>query len=171
MISTCTLLLASQLFNAQTHASTLRGSINMDGSIVDSACAIEAGSYEQVVDMEALPIGAIRQQGQGALRPFSITLVGCTLASHAGSTWQAFTVTFDGPSDGDWFTVYGDARGVALRLQDADGKTIYPGQPSKKQTITAGSKVLNYGLRLVSDTKPLRPGEYQSALRFKLDYY
>lgn len=67
--------------------------------------------------------------------------------------------------------VNGDAHGVALLLQDANGKTIYPGQSTEKQTIISGNNVLHYGLRLVSNQKPLRPGEYQSALRFKLDYY
>ncbi|MTC60525.1 fimbrial protein [Providencia rustigianii] len=152
-------------------ASTLWGSIKMDGSIVDSACAIDTGSYEQVVDMGALPIGTIRQQGQGPIQPFYITLIGCSLTPYTGSAWQTFTVTFDGAASGDWFAVAGEARGVALQLQDADGQAIYPGRSTEKQTITPGKKVLHYGLRLVSDKKPLRPGEYQSALRFKLDYY
>lgn len=166
-----TLLLATQLSNMQAQASTSWGSINMDGSIVDSACAIDTGSYEQVVDMGILPIGTIRQQGQGPVQPFHIALIGCSLTSYSGSAWQTFSVTFDGPASGDWFAVSGEARGVAMQLQDVDGKTIYPGKSTEKQNITPRNKVLHYGLRLVSDKKPLRPGEYQSALRFKLDYY
>lgn len=168
------MLLVSQfviLSSVQAQASTLWGSVNMNGSIVDSACAIDTGSYEQVVDMGILPVGTIRQQGQGPVHPFSITLIGCTLMPYTGSAWQAFTVTFDGPASGNWFTVSGDAHGVALLLQDADGKPIYPGQSTEKQTIAPGNTVLNYGLRLVADKEPLRPGQYQSALRFKLDYY
>ena len=151
--------------------SPLWGSVNMNGSIVDSACAIDIGSYEQVVDMGVLPVGTIRQQGQGPIHPFSIMLIDCTLTPYMGSSWQAFTVTFDGPASGDWFTVSGDARGVALLLQDADGQLIYPGKTTEKQAMTSGNLVLRYGLRLVSDNNPLLPGEYQSALRFKLDYY
>nr|WP_278978600.1 fimbrial protein [Providencia alcalifaciens] len=173
-ISACTLLLIGHfipLSNALAHAPALQGNVNMNGSIVDSACAIDTGSYEQVVDMGILPIGTLRQQGQGPVRSFSITLIGCTLISHSNSAWQTFTVTFDGAASGNWFTVNGDAHGVALLLQDANGKTIYPGQTTEKQTIISGNNVLHYGLRLVSNQKPLRPGEYQSALRFKLDYY
>ncbi|OAT51337.1 fimbrial protein [Providencia heimbachae] len=173
-ISVSALLFASQfaiLSSVQAQTSSLWGSVNMNGSIVDSACAIDTGSYEQVVDMGILPIGTIRQQGQSPIRPFSITLIGCTLMPYTGSAWQAFTVTFDGPTSGNWFTVSGDAHGVALSLQDADGQLIYPGRFTKKQTIKPENMVLHYGLRLVSDNQPLRPGEYQSALRFKLDYY
>lgn len=157
--------------SAQADASPLWGRIGMSGSIVDSACAIDTGSYEQTVDMGMLPVGTLRQQGRGPVRPFSIALIGCTLTPYVGEGWQTFSVTFDGPADGDWFSVSGDARGVALLLQDAQGQPIYPGQSTAKQAIEPGNAVLHYGLRLVSDARPLRPGEYQSALRFKLEYY
>ncbi|QZY66652.1 type 1 fimbrial protein (plasmid) [Providencia rettgeri] len=167
------LLLASSvgLSSAYADTSPLWGRIGMSGSIVDSACAIDTGSYEQTVDMGVLPVGTLRQQGRGPVRPFSIALIGCTLTPYAGEAWQAFSVTFDGPADGEWFSLSGEARGVALALQDAHGQPIYPGQSTAKQAIVPGNIVLHYGLQLVSDAHPLRPGEYQSALRFKLDYY
>lgn len=173
-ISISVLLLASQMVflpYVQADSSSFRGSVSMNGSIVNSACAIDTGSYEQTVDMGILPVGTIRQQGQGPVRSFSISLIGCTVTPKAGDDWQTFTVTFDGSANGDWFMVSGEARGIALLLQDAQGRLIYPGQSTSKQTITSDNSVLHYGLRLVSDSSPLRPGEYQSALRFKLEYY
>lgn len=156
---------------AQAEKVQLLGLVSMNGSIVDSACAIDIGSYEQSVDMGILPVSAIRQQGHGPVHPFSIKLIGCQLVPIDGSNWKTFSVTFDGASLGEWFTVSGEARGVALLLQDAQGNSIYPGKSMARQNIVQGEAVLNYGLRLVSDNKPLRPGEYQSAIRFKLDYY
>lgn len=156
--------------SAQADTSPLWGRIGMSGSIVDSACAIDTGSYAQTVDMGVLPVSTLRQQGRGHVRPFSIALIGCTLTPYAGAAWQTFSVTFDGPTDGELFSVSGDARGVALRLQDAHGQPIYPGQSTPKQALVPGNSVLHYGLQLVSDAGPLRPGDYQSALRFKLDY-
>lgn len=172
-ISISTLFMVGQLAllsSAHAEPSALWGRVGMSGSIVDSACAIDTGSYEQAVDMGVLPVGTIRQKGHGPVRPFSITLIDCRLTPYDGADWQSFSVTFDGPATGDWFTVSGDARGVALSLLDANGQPIYPGQPTPKQAIVPGNAVLHYGLRLVSDARPLRPGEYQSALRFKLDY-
>lgn len=173
-ISINTVLLLSQLVvlpYVQAESSPILGRFGMNGSIVNSACAIDTGSHEQTVDMGVLPIGAIRQEGQGPVHPFSIALIGCTLTPHAGDRWQIFSVTFDGPVNGEWFSVSGDARGIALSLQDVHGKPIYPGQSTQKQSIIPGNSVLHYGLRLVSDTHTLRPGEYQGALRFKLEYY
>lgn len=155
----------------QAESSLIWGRVSMNGSIVNAACAIDTGSYEQTVDMGMLPVGTIRQQGQGPVRPFSIALIGCTTTPFVGDAWQTFSVTFDGPADGDWFTVSGEARGVALSLLDAQGQRIYPGKSTPKQAIVPGNSMLHYGLRLVSDASPLRPGEYQSALRFKLEYY
>ncbi|EMN0829955.1 fimbrial protein [Providencia rettgeri] len=173
-ISISTVLILSQLIflpYAQADSSPNVGRVSMNGSIVNSACAIDTGSYEQTVDMGFLPVGTIHQEGQGPVHPFSITLIGCTLDPYAGDVWQTFSVTFDGPVNGEWFSVSGEARGIALSLQDVQGQKIYPGQSTPKQAIVAGNSVLHYGLRLVSDSHPLRPGEYQSTLRFKLEYY
>ncbi len=167
------LVLSLLLFLSYTQADSLPnwGRISMNGSIVNSACAIDMGSYEQTVDMGILPVGTIHQEGQGPVRPFSITLIGCTLGPYAGDAWQTFSVTFDGPANGEWFSLSGEARGIALALQDAQGQRIRPGLSTSKQAIIRGSSVLHYGLRLVSDSHPLRPGEYQGTLRFRLEYY
>lgn len=171
-LSVCLMLVSVMgLSSVNAETSPLWGRVGMSGSIVDSACAIDTGSYEQTVEMGVLPVGTIRQQGHGPVRPFSIALIDCTLTPYAGDAWQTFSVTFDGPVDGERFSVSGDARGVALVLRDASGQPIYPGKSTPKQAIVPGNSVLHYGLQLVSDTRPLRPGEYQSALRFKLDYY
>ncbi|MGO2303984.1 fimbrial protein [Providencia sp.] len=159
------------LMPAQAAPGEIWGKVSMQGSIVDTACAIDTGSYEQSIDMGILPIGLLRQVGHGPVQPFSIALIGCKLTPHDGDNWQTFSVTFDGPANGEWFTVSGAAKGVALSLQDASGQTVQPGLATSKQDIKPGDHVLNYGLRLVSDETPLRPGEYQTAIRFKLDYY
>lgn len=173
-ISISTVLLFSQLVilpYVQAESSPIVGHVSMNGSILNSACAIDTGSYEQTVDMGLLPAGNIRQEGQGPVRPFSITLIGCTLTPYTGNEWQSFSVTFDGPANGEWFSVSGEARGIALSLQDVHGKPIYPGQSTSNKLILDENFVLHYGLRLVSDNHPLRPGEYQSTLRFNIQYY
>lgn len=159
------------LMPAHAAPGELWGKVSMQGSIVDTACAIDTGSYEQSIDMGILPIGLLRQVGHGPIQPFSITLIGCQLTPHDGENWQTFSVTFDGPANGEWFSVSGAAKGVALSLQDASGQIVRPGLATAKQDIKPGNYILNYGLRLVSDETPLRPGEYQTAIRFKLDYY
>lgn len=143
----------------------------MQGSIVDTACAIDIGSYEQSIDMGIFPVSLLRNQGQGQPQNFIITLIGCKLTSYTGEHWKTFEISFDGPANGDWFAVSGSARGVALSLVDINGETIFPGKTLKPQNVQAGKLNLDYQLRLVSDNTPLRVGDYQTAIRFKLDYY
>ncbi|MGJ3355926.1 fimbrial protein [Providencia sp. Je.9.19] len=143
----------------------------MQGSIMDTACAIDTGSYEQSIDMGNLPISLLRNQGQGQEQSFFITLIGCKLTSYTGESWKIFEISFDGSTNGNWFAVSGTARGVALSLADANGIAILPGKKLAQQNIQAGKHILGYQLRLVSDRTLLRVGQYQTSIRFKLDYY
>ena len=145
--------------------------LTMQGSIMDTACAIDTGSYEQSIDMGTLPISLLRNQGQGQEQPFFITLIGCKLTSYTGEPWKTFEISFDGLANGDWFATSGTARGVALSLADTNGIAILPGKKLAQQNIQTGKHILGYQLRLVSDRTPLRVGKYQTSIRFKLDYY
>lgn len=149
------------------------GTVTMNGEITDAACTIAMESRDQVIDMGVLPIGAIRQTGEGPLRDIDIYLVNCDLvkASDPSQTWQTLRMTFDGPADNGLFRVFGEARGVGLHLQDSDQRHVVPGEALPEQAIIPPTMRLRYQLRLVSDKRPLRAGPYQSAIRFKVDYY
>ena len=149
------------------------GRVNMEGAILDTACAIDAGSRDQSIDLSSLPLAQIIRDGQGATRPFSIQLVHCVLSRPLPNLpdWQRFQVTFDGEGRDGLFQVYGDAQGVALQITDAHGNIALPGKPLPPEGIVPGSMHLNYSLRLVGNQQVLRAGEYRSAVRFKLDYY
>ncbi|MEX6316063.1 hypothetical protein AB6G19_22950 [Providencia manganoxydans] len=56
-------------------------------------------------------------------------------------------------------------------MQDAQLRQVIPGEASPEQDIVPPSMRLAYQLRLVSDSRPLRAGPYQSLIRFKVDYY
>ncbi|MEX5792122.1 fimbrial protein [Providencia hangzhouensis] len=79
----------------------------MQGSIMDTACSIDTGSYEQSIDMGILPLSLIQQKGQGQAHDFFITLIGCKLTSYTGEPWKTFEVSFDGPVNGDFFQYRG----------------------------------------------------------------
>ncbi|MTC56826.1 MULTISPECIES: fimbrial protein [Providencia] len=143
----------------------------MQGSIMDTACAINTGSYEQSIDMGVLPLSLIKNQGQGQAQDFFITLIGCKLTSYTGELWKTFDISFEGPVNGNWFSVSGSAQGVALSLTDSAGESIYPGGKLLPKNIKSGNNILNYQFKIVSDRTPLRAGEYQASIRFKLDYY
>lgn len=149
------------------------GRVNMEGAIVDTACAIAAGSRDQTIDMDTVPVSQIIRDGQGLTRPFTVELINCVLERPNSKLpdWTHFQVTFDGDADGALFGVQGEAKGVALQIVDQRGNIARPGNPLPVGDITPGRMLLNYSMKLVSNQQPLRAGDYFSTVRFKLDYY
>lgn len=149
------------------------GQVNLQGTIIDTACTIAIESRDQTIDMEVVPLGSIIRDGQGRSKPFSIELVNCVLERPTSKLpdWSQFQVTFDGDNEGELFGVRGEASGIALRITDENGNIASPGVPLRAQDITAGTMQLNYHLRLVANQHALKAGDYFSAIRFKLDYF
>jgi type 1 fimbria pilin len=155
------------------HSSQGWGRVNMQGAIIDTACAIAAGSREQAIDMDTVPVADIIRDGYGMASHFSIELINCVLsrAERKLPDWSGFQVTFDGDVDGELFGMRGDAEGIGLQISDAYGNIAQPGSPLPINEITPGSMHLNYEMRLVANKQPLRAGAFYSAVRFKMDYY
>ncbi|WP_350984773.1 fimbrial protein [Serratia marcescens] len=149
------------------------GRVNMQGAIIDTACAIATESQEQVIEMDTVPVADIVRDGKGISKGFSIELTNCVLSRTEKklSDWQHFQMTFDGDNDGGLFCVDGEAKGVGLQIADAYGNVARPGSPLPAGEIEPGSMRLNYEMRLVANKKTLRAGAYYSAIRFKVDYY
>lgn len=153
------------------HASAGWGRVNMQGAIIDTACAIAVESREQAIDMGIIPLADIIRDGQGRSKEFSINLVNCTLDRPKKTDWKHFQVTFDGDGEGGLFGVRGDASGVALKIVDALGNNAVPGKALPLVDIVPGNTRLNYTLRLVANNHTLKAGDYSSSIRFKLDYF
>ncbi|MBJ2078378.1 fimbrial protein [Serratia ureilytica] len=147
------------------------GRVNMQGAIIDTACAIAVESREQTIDMETVPLADIIRDGQGRSKPFSIELVNCILERPGKEDWKQFQVTFDGDAEGDLFGVYGEASGVALQIIDHVGNIASPGKALPLMDITPGDRQLNYTMKLVANNHALKSGDYFSSIRFKLDYF
>jgi type 1 fimbria pilin len=174
VMTPCILTLLLYISSAQAaHPTQGWGRVNMQGAIIDTACAIAAGSREQVIDMETVPVANIIRDGQGMTKPFSIELINCVLTRPNNNLpdWKHFQVTFDGEADGVLFGVRGEAKGIALQIADGQGNIAMPGKPLPLGNISLGTMQLNYAMRLVSNSQSLRVGAYSSAVRFKLDYY
>ncbi|WP_413507996.1 fimbrial protein [Serratia proteamaculans] len=149
------------------------GRVNMQGAVIETACAIDINSRDQTIDMSVLPLSQIIRDGQGTSRPFTINLVNCVLAriDKRLPDWQRFQVTFDGREDNGLFSVEGEAQGVALQIADNAGNIASPGEPLPAVAMSEGARQLNYSLRLMGNKQALRAGDYTSTIRFKMDYY
>lgn len=148
------------------------GRVNMQGAIINTACAIAVESRDQTVDMAVVPLADIIRDGQSQIKPFVIELVNCTLErANNMPGWKQFQVTFDGDAEGSLFGVHGDASGIALQISDAAGNIATPGHPLPRGDIIPGDMRLNYALKLVANSHALKSGDYFSVIRFKLDYF
>jgi type 1 fimbria pilin len=150
-----------------------QGKVTMLGSIIATACAIDTASRDQTIDMETLPISQIVRDGRGNSRDFSIKLVNCDVKRVEPNRpdWRYFQVTFDGDNDAGWFGVQGKAEGVALKIVDSNGNIAQPGMPLPSVDVVPGNMLINYSMTLVANNKILRAGDYNSTIRFKMDYY
>lgn len=97
----------------------LHGHVNMQGSIIDTPCAIATADLEQTVDMAITTTGEIVDDGKGKPKPFSLTLINCVFNT-SKSDGQRFMTTFDGPTDDGLFSING-AQGVGLQIADIAG--------------------------------------------------
>ncbi|MFI8416175.1 fimbrial protein [Serratia sp. NPDC078593] len=143
----------------------------MEGSIIDTACAIAVDSREQSIDMGSIPVADIVRDGQGKNRFFSIDLIDCVLTRPGKEGGKQFQVTFDGDSDGGLFGIHGDASGIGLQISDDLGNIVSPGKSLPSVDITPGDMRLNYSLKLVANDHTVKSGSYFSSIRFKLDYF
>lgn len=146
------------------------GRVKMAGSIIDTACAIDINSIDQTLDMGVAPIGRIIRDGYSIKKSITINLIKCIL-DRDSTQWKYFSITFDGMNDEGLFTVEGDAKGIALRIIDSDGNVAKPGIPLPSEKLESGEMSLNYSIQIVSDHKALHAGEYNSIIKYKMDYY
>ncbi|HGM6909406.1 TPA: fimbrial protein [Serratia marcescens] len=150
-----------------------QGRVNMQGAIIDTACAIATESREQIIAMGVTPVADIMRDGKGKEVPFSIELVNCVLERVDNNlpVWRQFQVTFDGRSEGEMFGVNGDVSGLAIKITDSTGNIARPGMPLPARDILSGNYRLNFSMALVSNKQVLKVGSYFSSVRFKMDYY
>jgi len=162
-------LLLPVFFSAQ--AADGWGRVSMQGSIIDTACAIALDSREQSIDMGVIPVADIIRDGQGRSKSFSIFLIDCVLERPWKEGWKQYQVTFDGDSEGNLFGIFGGASGVGLQITDSQGNIVLPGKALPFVNIIPGSMRLNYSLKLVANNHALRTGDYFSSVRFKMNYF
>lgn len=147
------------------------GTIGMQGSIIDTPCAIALDDLKQTIEMGIETTGGLMHDNHGLVR-FHIRLVDCTLkpSSSGKSNGGWFRVTFDGKPDGNLFGVDG-ADGVGVQIMDCNGHIVLPGISLPSSAIFPGDQTLEYTLQLVKDHRRLRAGSYRSTIRFKTDYF
>lgn len=149
------------------------GSVNMQGTIIDTTCAIATESRDQTIDLGIIPLSEIQRSGEGRSRPFTIELEHCVLEKSNSqiADWQYFSVTFDGSEIHGLFAVLGNVSGVGLKITDSLGNVATPGRPLPTNRIVTDNLKLHFNLQLVKNSLKLTSGEFNTSIRFKLDYF
>ncbi|WP_336219536.1 fimbrial protein [Citrobacter amalonaticus] len=149
-----------------------QGRVSMQGSIIDTPCAIVTDDLEQTIDLGIATMGDIVQNGEGAEHTFSLHFVNCDSGadSASGAGLHEFQTTFDGPAQGDIFNLSG-ASGIGLQISDAAGNIAFPGKPMPSIPLTTDNQRVDYTLRLMGNNHRLKAGNFHSVLRFKVDYF
>lgn len=152
-------------------AQGVNGVLGMNGKVVETACALHPDSYEHSIFTQEISTDRLIRNGGSELHPFSINLINCTPKRENKDDWTAFKITFDGQSDGDYFSLQGSGKGIAIEIQDDRGNIAMPGVSMMPHPIPQGERTLNYNLRLVGNSELLRVGNHFALIKYKLDYY
>jgi len=145
------------------------GTINMDGSIVETTCNIEViGDDFQRIALTEITVNQFISRGRIYDHKFYVRLQNC--AARAGR--QYYQIAFNGNAEGKYFALDGDIQGVTLQIIDAQGNEAVPGVYLPIQSVqmdVTGVSVPFY-LRFVGNGE-LHAGTFISTIFFNVDYF
>lgn len=156
---------------AATHG---HGRVQIQGTILDTACAISTGDADQSIDLGTLSASDLLTNNRGPAVLFTVHLVNCVLNGgdvQGQDHWKDVRITFDGiPDSPHRFALQGKGRGEALVIANESGNEAQPGEAMPATGITPGSMALHYRLWLTPDHHALRPGRFYTTLRYFMEY-
>jgi len=167
-------------------ATTNGGSVNFNGSVVTSACAISANSANIDVDMGEVRTSTLAAAGSEAsvAKTFSIALEDCTIADTSESTEEnpiaatTVAVTFSGTPDSNDVNslaagVNGgatSAQNVAIRLYDEQGNIVKLGEAATAIPLRKGANTLNFSAKYYSPTGGATAGDASAVATYTVTY-
>ncbi|MBB1199527.1 long polar fimbrial protein LpfA [Enterobacteriaceae bacterium 89] len=149
------------------------GTIQFNGSIVDTPCVVATESQNQSVELGTVKSSTFAAAGDKSVeKPFQIKLEECDLSS--GKT--KVSVAFNGLSDDTDTTLLsvangaGSAEGVGIGIFDTDNQQIDLNKASTATNLQEGETILNYAARYVSTAAKVTAGSANSEVDFSLTY-
>lgn len=162
------------------------GTVNFNGSVVTSACAINAGSANINVDMGEVRAATLAAAGSesNTAKAFTITLEDCDIADTSASTENnpiaatTVAVTFTGtPDSADANSLAvgsngssSSAQNVAIRLYDEKGNVVRLGEPAAAVALRTGSNTLNFNAKYYSPEGNATAGDASAVATYTVTY-
>lgn len=161
------------------------GTVNFNGSVVTSACAISATSASIEVDMGQVRTATLATAGSesSTAKAFSIVLEDCAIADTSGSTptnpipATTVAVTFTGTSGSDpdslavgsnGGTAY--AQNVSIRIYDEQGSLVKLNDPAAAVVLRNGSNTLNFSAKYYSRQGGATAGDASAVATYTVTY-
>ena len=168
----------------QTQVDGTFASLVVKGTLVESACTLDMVSEDQTVSIEGIARHALsRFAEEAAPVAFHLWLRDCGRwgggardATHGNNlTWvpgqQTVSITFSSEQQQRGLVVVkGQARGLALRLEDEQHRQLRPGVRSLAQILTPGDNRLTFYVIPQRTAERLIPGAFYAVVNFQLNY-
>jgi type 1 fimbria pilin len=160
------------------------GWLQVSAAMRETACRLEMASTRQSISLPSVSTHQLKVPGdRSEPTAFSLRLAGCIRSAGvvmntqnntlAWSSQQPLvTLTFSAPANADvpaLFDVMG-AEGVGLRLQDAQGNTVYPGVAGAPQFLSPGGNELVFFVTAERTPAALMANAFRATLDFQLHY-
>lgn len=160
------------------------GELQVYGTLMEGACQLTMASQDQQVDLGPIASSTLRRPGDSGLPvPFTIKLTRCVRSGgvqddrYTGRlVWDAHqpvvTLSFLALAEPMMPSLIkaSGASGVALRLEDAQHRTVVPGERGEPQFLTPDSNVLTYTVTPVRTPAPLTAGFFRATVNFQVSY-
>ncbi|MGA4650079.1 fimbrial protein [Citrobacter portucalensis] len=163
----------------------MNGGLMVRAALYNSPCHLSADSAEQEIVMNNVPhfrLDKLGSRSQPVL--VHLTLEDCLLdvsmrsPEHGGNLFAipSQPVVFmnvigeEDPGDHRLFRVHGNAKGIALHLEDSAHRTLIPGERSWPQILVQGRNDLILLAQLSRTAGPLVLGDYRAVINIGLEY-
>lgn len=165
----------------------MHGELQVEGSLTESPCHLAMESIEQSVDLGVIPRYRLQQVGDHSPTvAVHLKLEDCGMASnhlrddsHEESDYQlpdqlVSMMTVNGvesPDNLHLLQVNGEAKGIALRLEDPEHRQLIPGEHSRGLAMQQGNTDLVLYAMLERTELPLKEGKFNVLMNFTLGYH
>lgn len=160
------------------------GTLYVQGALTESACRLEMDSVRQDISLGEVASGRLQWVGdRGEPVRFELRLKDCLRSPASsldvrtgGGTWAnnqpAVSVSFGAVRDADnpqLVKVQG-VSGLALRVEDGQGRDVRLGSRGAPLLLTPGQNTLAYTVAPVRTPAALVAGSYRAVVDFRLNY-
>jgi len=142
------------------------GTLNIKGSVLESACTLAPDNIFQIVDFGNIPVNKIERDGISDSQPFVLQLINCGFSNERTDS-DTFMVSFMGLEKLNKKII---GAGLRLIITDEYGKKIKSEKTLANIYFNSGNIALRYRFYFKKAGRRVSPGEFQTNINIVLQY-